>query len=410
MTFQRQKKKGFPDSFYFESTIRDFEFTRKAQSQILEIVESKDFADMDSESIFRYLYETMEIVSFKDYLKRYIYERAEIRDPYKTVPDEVYREIIAYSFEENAAPHSFEPTSTKWNATIKGWLSHDSVRRRVVFLLGFGLRMSDRDVSSFLTKVLKEEDFDFTDPMETAFWYCYRGGRSYTEAQAVLKEAETRAAETAMQGTEQDAVVDNYKGALSRHLDDRAVLIGYLAALYRSGKDREKRQIAQNHFSRLLELVKVEAARMKSEDLAAESTVRTYSPDEITSADIEQIICCGIPVTESGNLQKASSSLLSRQFHHFRLSRQRIDSIQKKLQQIDRYDLVTLLFFLYSRKEYAHPEDRLKDYMDETNRILQECGLKELHPVNPYEAFVLMCLVSEVPLATYADVWEMSFS
>ena len=401
---------GFLDSFDFESTIRDFEFTRKAQSQILKVVESKDFADMDSESIFRYLYETMEIVSFKDYLKRYIYERAEIRDPYKTVPDEVYREIIAYSFEENAAPHSFEPTSTKWNASIKGWLSHDSVRRRVVFLLGFGLRMSDRDVSSFLTKVLKDEDFDFTDPAETVFWYCCREGRRYAEAQAILKEAQTRAAETVITGAGQNAVIDDCKGALARHLDDRSVLIGYLAALYRSGKHTEKRQIAQAHFSRLLELAKVEAARMKSEDLAAESTAITYSPDKITSADIEQIICCGIPVTENGNLQKASSSMLSKQFHNFRLSRQRIDSIQKKLQQVDRYDLVTLLFFLDSRKAYAHPEDRLKDYMDETNRILKESGFMELHPVNPYEAFVLMCLLSEVPLATYADVWEMSFS
>jgi hypothetical protein len=44
------------------------------------------------------------------------------------------------------------------------------------------------------------------------------------------------------------------------------------------------------------------------------------------------------------------------------------------------------------------------------NRILCESGFKELHAVNPYEAFVLMCLLSEVPLATYADVWEMSFS
>ena len=44
------------------------------------------------------------------------------------------------------------------------------------------------------------------------------------------------------------------------------------------------------------------------------------------------------------------------------------------------------------------------------NQILRESGLKELHAVNPYEAFVLMCLLSDVPLATYADVWEMSFS
>ena len=126
---------NFFDIADFESTVRDFEFTRRAQNQILSVVESEDFADMDSEAIFRYLYKTMEVVSFKDYLKRYIYERAGIREPFRTVPDDVYSEIIAYSFEENAAPHSFEPTSTRWSATIKGWLRHDSVRRSAVFLL-----------------------------------------------------------------------------------------------------------------------------------------------------------------------------------------------------------------------------------------------------------------------------------
>ena len=133
-------------------------------------------------------------------------------------------------------------------------------------------------------------------------------------------------------------------------------------------------------------------------------------PEEITSADIEHVICCGIPITKNGNLQKASSSLLSKQFHNFRLSRQRIDGVLKKQLQVDRYDLITLEFFLYSQKEYEFPEDMLRNFMDDMNRILKESGLKELHAVNPYEAFVLMCLLSEVPLATYADVWEMSFS
>ncbi len=400
----------FLNSFDFESTIRDFEFTRKAHNQILKVVESKDFADMDSEAIFRYLCETMELVSFKDYLKRYIYERAGIRKGFKSVPDDTYREIIAYSFEENVAPHAFEPSSTKWSATIKGWLSHDSVRRSTVFLLGFGLHMSDRDVSSFLTKVLKDEDFDFTDPTETVFWYCFRNGRGYAESQAILKEASMKATEPVVSESAQDIIIENCKEALSQHLDDRSVLIDYLTAICRAGKNSEKRQKAQDCFSALTDLAKVEIARMKSEDFASDDTVKQYTPDEITSADMEQIICCGIPVTKSGNLQKASSSLLSKQFHNFRLSRQRIDNIMKKQQQVDRYDLITLEFFLFSQKEYEYPEDRLKDFMNEVNQILKESGLKELHPVNPYEAFVLMCLLSEVPLATYADVWEMSFS
>ena len=395
---------SFLDTVDFESTVRDFEFTRRAQRQIITIIESDDFADMDSETIFRYLYRTMEMVSFKDYLKRYIYERAGIPEPFRTVSDEVYREIIAYSFEENAAPHFFEPTTAKWTATIKGWLHHDSVRRSVVFLLGFGLRMNDQDVSAFLTKVLKDEDFNFSDPTETVFWYCYRNGKSYAEAQAVLREAENYS------GHAKPLEIVNCEDARNACLDDRSTLIEYTAYLKQSGKSSEKRQLAYSHFCRLIDLAKIEVARMNNQDFTVEPVRKNCIPDDISPADIEKVICCGIPVTKSGNLQKASSSLLSKQFQNFRLSRQRIDGVMKQQLLVDRYDLITLVFFLYSQKEYESPEDRLKDFMDETNRVLRESGLQELHPVNPYEAFVLMCLLSEVPLATYADVWEMSFS
>ena len=204
--------------------------------------------------------------------------------------------------------------------------------------------------------------------------------------------------------------VRNHQDALRAHLDDRSTLIDYLIYLNNSGESTEKQRSAYEHFCGLLELTRVEVARMNSEDLAADAVRKYYRPEEITSADIEQVICSGIPVTKNGNLQKASSSLLSKQFHNFRLSRQRIDGVLKKQLQVDRYDLITLEFFLYSQKEYEFPEDMLRDFMDDMNRILRESGLKELHAVNPYEAFVLMCLLSEVPLATYADVWEMSFS
>ena len=43
------------------------------------------------------------------------------------------------------------------------------------------------------------------------------------------------------------------------------------------------------------------------------------------------------------------------------------------------------------------------------NHILKECSFGEIYPVNPYECFLLMCLLTEEPLSTYADVWEMIY-
>ena len=36
-------------------------------------------------------------------------------------------------------------------------------------------------------------------------------------------------------------------------------------------------------------------------------------------------------------------------------------------------------------------------------------GMMSLYPVNPYEAFILMCIVSDDPLDTFAAVCEKSY-
>ena len=81
----------------FEGTVRDFDFTRKAIRNMNRVLDSEQFQNMDAQAIYQYLFREMELVSFKDYLKRYIYERAEIEEPFFSVPDEVYREIICFS-------------------------------------------------------------------------------------------------------------------------------------------------------------------------------------------------------------------------------------------------------------------------------------------------------------------------
>ena len=52
---------------------------------------------------------------------------------------------------------------------------------------------------------------------------------------------------------------------------------------------------------------------------------------------------------------------------------------------------------------------RFNEFVDETNDLLIEAGMIELYPVNPYEAFVMMCVVSEDLLDTFAGVWEKSY-
>ena len=63
---------NYLDTVNWESTIHDYEFTRKARRQILEVIRAENFEDMPSEEIFQFLYKEISLVSFKDYLHLHI--------------------------------------------------------------------------------------------------------------------------------------------------------------------------------------------------------------------------------------------------------------------------------------------------------------------------------------------------
>lgn len=382
----------------FNATVRDYEFTRKARRQIFEVVRSENFEDMPADEIFRFLYQGISLVSFKDYLKRYLYERAGIEEPFAEVDDKTWHDIIIGAFEENNAPHSFEPTSTRWNATVKSWLTSERVRRNTVFLLGFGLRMTEDDVSDFLTKVLEEDDYRMDDPIEVIFRYCYRHNLSYARA-TMLKEQFN-----SLQPADKSAATDD------EILRDESSLIRHLSAIKSSRPDAHSNN-ADLCFREMYEKCQAEIARIYNLDETEkpEKQRRLWKPNDITAADLEKMLCAGIPVTESGNLIKANQSLLSRHFQNYRPSRQRIDGLLKGNAQPDRYDLITLCFFLHAQEDCLTGEERLSVFLREINPVLKNCSMHEIHPVNPYEAFILICALSDCPMAVYGDIWEMAY-
>lgn len=77
----RMQDLDFEQTVAFDS-VKDFEFTRKAAQKFRQVVSLDSFEDEDADVIFHYLYKEMELVSFGDYLKRYVYERAELEEPF----------------------------------------------------------------------------------------------------------------------------------------------------------------------------------------------------------------------------------------------------------------------------------------------------------------------------------------
>ena len=149
----RMQDLDFEQTVAFDK-VQDYEFTRRAAQRFRQVVSLDSFEDEDADVIFHYLYKEMELVSFGDHLKRYIYERAELEEPFSEVPQEVYRGIILDSFKETFTPKSMNPTTTKLSALVNNWLNQASVKREKVFLIGFGLRMTAEGVPDLLTGVL----------------------------------------------------------------------------------------------------------------------------------------------------------------------------------------------------------------------------------------------------------------
>lgn len=383
----------------FGAIVQDYEFTKRARHQIYEVINSKSFEDMSADEIFLFLYKGISLVSFKDYLKRYLYEHAGIEEPFSEVKDQVWQDIITYAFEENNAPHSFEPTSTRWSYTVKSWLTSDRVRRSTIFLLGFGLKMLEQDVSDFLTKVLEEDNYHMDDPEEVIYRYCFRYQLPYSKAKALLEQTNTA------------NTIETSKISTDEILQDEQSVLRYIAGIRKKGSVNLLQDTTRKHFNNLYKTSKdiITAIYNQDEMDKPEKERREWTAEDISPADLEKMLCSGIPMTDSGNLVKANKSLLSKHFQNYRFSRQHVDGLLKGPSQPDRYDLITLCFFIHAQKEELTGEQRLSGYLSEINPILTSCGMSEIHPANPYEAFILICILSDCPLAVYGDIWELSY-
>ena len=291
---------------------------------------------------------------------------------------------------------------------MKRWLSSGSAERSTVFLLGFGLNMTDQEVSMFLMKVLKEHDFDFSDPVETVYWHCFHHGLHYADAAEMLSMAKRDAQSPVScldeKTSPETRFWDMVKPQLTVYLSNPSMLMKYLKNMQPMQETRQR--AVSDAFRRLYDPA-VEAARklLGRDERTEGETSGAY--------DIESVLYSGVPRSKDRNLLPSDRSVLAKQFGRKRLGRQRLGKLIAGEIRAERFDLLTLLFLEYALSAFPEtPEGcrgRFEKYIDEANSILKACGMWEVYPVNPYESFLLMCLLSEDPLCTFNDVWESSY-
>lgn len=391
-----------PLEFYSEDTVRTYDYTKYAYYRIEDTICKEDFEDKDADEIIKLLKEKTEQVDFSDYLKRYLYRNSRLTCPVDEVTEQKYKEMLEEAFEKNAAPYHFEKRVKK-SQVIGRWLN-GKISRTSMFVLGFGLGMTDIDVSEFLMKVLKEQDFNFSNKEETVYWFCYRNHLPYKAALQILSECESGDAEAFSEKTWQ--LLRNDPKQL---LIDEINLKKYVTSLANSDEQTdEKRVSAYREFMRLYQECRKLLAIRDNEDKEAEPGEEALTG--IGPADLEEFLYGALGKDENGNVKSnKSEDGLGKYLWANKLTRQRIASILKSTpdkNSITRYDLITLNFIIYSEKEYQgdYQISRCDDYIDDTNQILEKCGFYRIYPVNPYELLILICLVAVMPMDAFTEV------
>ena len=421
--------------------INDLEYTDAAWESLYDAVDSNAFIEEDAEVIYGSLKNRLRFITFGEYLKRYLYMKFANDKDFYSLELSDYQAIIKQAFLENSTPQSFEPTTAKLSALSKNWLTQQTVKRRVVFLLGFGLKMGVEDVNTFLTKALREPEINPKDPFEAICRYCYEANLGYKDF--------LRLWDTFLHSSPDTVAVDPSildRTVIARDLlsavSDEESLMVYLSTLKTKANMSRMSVTAYIEFMKLYDKAreKIAADYNMYEDELHDSALdayigklsnndrlydyqklqrirkfrnnkRIFTKDDITESDIEHVICAAIPTDRHGNLTPNKASKLNAQFAGRRFSRQRISEILQRNSDVNRFDLITLNFFIFSQSldEYPDPKKRFMDFLDSTNDMLEKCFMGGLYVQNPYECFVLMCILSLDPLGTYADVWELSY-
>ena len=412
-------------------------FTEHSENDFYDTVDTDTFQDEDAETIYEHLQTKIKLIPFGDYLKRYIFRVAGFEGSFQDIDLKEYQEIIVESFSENRTPKSFTETSAKLSALAKNWLTQRSVNRQVIFLLGFGLNMRVGDVSEFLVHAQRERDFNFKNPFEVICWYCYRKGYKYQKFEKLLEEYEALPVQQEYIDLGATIGIRNIFESIETEED----LLRALSRLKIDNKGQLFSVSAKKHFDALYERVKLVILEQYKQDAVTEAeekakayffsvsnstaltneekylraekirkSPKTYTLEDISESDVEKFLCCGVPFDKKGNLIKASKSTLAKHFNNKRMSRQHLHEILAGRTDVDRFDLLTLLFFIHAMDDrISNNKARYIHFVEEGNQILNDCSMGEIYIANPYECFLLMCILSVYPMGTYADVLEKSF-
>ena len=375
-----------------EQEERSFSFTLQGRRKLSETADRLGEKGSNDPLLFQTIRDEVRTIPFGDYLKRYIYLNSGMSGSYREIPSEEYRQTIMDAFRDNGVPASMKDREVRL-ATVAGrWLEQYRTGRETVLLLGFGLKMQAEEVDDFLMNALHDHRLDPEDPLEGICRYCYQHQYGFDKMRRLREAYEAGLA--ASEG-EKPEPAENRLQSERTYRQDRQLL----EELFRRGGDTEMKRKTRERFREMYQKAARKMVLESSGVLGANA-----SP-----ADFERVFCPPVFRDRYGNLKIKICREVQRELSSKRFTRQHLHLLLSGRKEPDRYDLLTLGFYLHTGTGgAADAESRIMEFETEMNRTLDECGYGPIYTADPYECYLLMSLASAEPMETYNNVMEMA--
>nr|WP_076780641.1 hypothetical protein [Lachnoclostridium phocaeense] len=390
---------------------------------------------------------------FGDYLKRMVYELYIFPEDdgrkITEIPEDEYIKDIQQIFKENGMKGvgtlQFGGSTRLTPSNLKRWMGMPcyQVSRELVFLFGFGFNMFAEQVEELLTKVIGQAGFDFRSAQETIYYWCLKQNRGYSglrEWQEKYMEIQEEAEEQKESGIYEEKE-ECAGGARTRYYKEKAVRITdedgfkeYLRELERIRRDTRNRITARETLNIVVNILWYELSKERRgetkwlelliEQKEAEGDAQNRT--KRTQRDIRTMQKYWREVSLEPLIQSiwqeedpVAISEKSRKLAPLLPDMWKKRSLQDKLNgesRVRKEDILTGVFLTYAHqleKQMPYMSGEEKDYMvrvetyvEDVNTYLEQCGMGEFYIVQPYEIFLVLCLLYDKPYSFFLSVWK----
>ena len=384
-------------------------------------------------------------LTWGDHIRRYVFDvtgesywRSRLSWPEEekfTVADiseDQLRDFILADFEEHGMKDrgSIDPkiTTSSLKKNLKRWFNSPvtAISRSTCFLFCFGLN-ADEAGAAYLLEALREPPFNPRDYKEAIYYYCLCNKKQFSTVEEWLDKCDEMSSRVEINKTKYSDCV-GYTKLLRTELDEIV-----LATV--SMKEKDAR------FTAYLEDLLSTPAVLKQSKTKASECRKIYGDFARMVSDrycewidrgnekqcydeFEQ--CLKKCWTDHIQISDTLKSLIDSKILKFPALTS--SSLEKKIgtersSEIKREDILTLVFLYCTsgesgtfrdhegntfediRSDYAKRKTR---FLSMANTRLERCGFSDVYLLNPYELFLVSCLLQPDPMAYYLASWKYS--